>query len=69
MCGASRHIQPEAFARLVGWSIALEHSRRGGAARTAEEGREGRGGGEPQAVGSADESALWRKAKLKRRGR
>jgi hypothetical protein len=53
-CGASRHIEPEALARLVGWSTTLKALCAAAALfAVRQEGRGGRGSGEAQATGIA----------------
>jgi hypothetical protein len=58
-CSTCREIEPEALARLVGWSVALKGARTAFALfAVREEGRGGRGSGESQATGHPDESEL-----------
>lgn len=64
-CGFSREIEPEALARLVGWLTTLESTGVAPALLTVrEEGGGGRRGGEAQAAGRIEESALKRPAAL-----
>jgi hypothetical protein len=60
-CGACREIEPEALARLVGWSMTLrELALRMRCSKCGKKAAEGGGGCEAQAAGSAHEPTLKR---------
>jgi hypothetical protein len=59
VCGASRHIEPEALARLVGRKMTLKALAPWlRCSRCGKKGRGGRSSRETQAAGCAEESAL-----------